>query len=60
MAYDGDLGIETLTIGTEFIKNIWVPDTYFPNEKTSYYHEATASNEFLRIRPTGDILRSIR
>jgi hypothetical protein len=30
------------------------------NEKTSYFHQATTSNEFLRITQTGDILRSIR
>ncbi|XP_037071347.1 gamma-aminobutyric acid receptor subunit beta-like [Pollicipes pollicipes] len=59
MAFVGD-GIDALTIGSDFIKNIWVPDTYFPNEKTSYYHQATASNEFLRVQPTGDVLRSIR
>lgn len=60
LSYPSHESIDSLTIGTDYIKNMWVPDTYFPNEKTSYYHVATASNEFLRIKPSGDILRSIR
>jgi gamma-aminobutyric acid receptor subunit beta len=39
---------------------MWVPDTFFVNEKTSYFHTATTSNEFLRISRDGDILRSMR
>ncbi|XP_033222359.1 gamma-aminobutyric acid receptor subunit beta [Belonocnema kinseyi] len=53
-------GVETLSVGSEFIKNIWVPDTFFVNEKQSYFHIATTSNEFLRIQHTGSITRSIR
>ncbi|CAF4918351.1 unnamed protein product [Pieris macdunnoughi] len=26
-------GVEAVLLGSEFIKNIWVPDTYFVNEK---------------------------
>ena len=39
---------------------IWVPDTFFVNEKTALFHQATTENQFLRIMHTGDILRSIR
>ena len=60
LAFEAKDGLVTLNIGSEYLKNLWVPDTYFPNEKTSYYHLATTSNEFLRIKPAGDILRSIR
>jgi hypothetical protein len=47
-------------VGSEFLNTMWVPDTFFVNEKTSYFHTATTSNEFLRIQDNGDILRSIR
>ncbi|XP_037069993.1 gamma-aminobutyric acid receptor subunit beta-like isoform X2 [Pollicipes pollicipes] len=60
LGFKAQEGLSMLSIGSEYLKNLWVPDTYFPNEKTSYYHLATTSNEFLRIYPTGDILRSIR
>ncbi|GFG28173.1 hypothetical protein Cfor_07825, partial [Coptotermes formosanus] len=53
-------GVEMLSVGSEFIKNIWVPDTFFVNEKQSYFHIATTSNEFIRIHHTGSITRSIR
>ncbi|KAG7187762.1 hypothetical protein KM043_016805 [Ampulex compressa] len=52
--------VETLSVGSEFIKNIWVPDTFFVNEKQSYFHIATTSNEFIRIHHSGSITRSIR
>ncbi|XP_043461066.1 gamma-aminobutyric acid receptor subunit beta isoform X2 [Leptopilina heterotoma] len=60
LAFKKRTGVETLSVGSEFIKNIWVPDTFFVNEKQSYFHIATTSNEFLRIQHTGSITRSIR
>ncbi|CAB3380769.1 Hypothetical predicted protein [Cloeon dipterum] len=53
-------GVEQLSVGSDFIKSIWVPDTFFVNEKQSYFHIATTSNEFIRIHHTGSITRSIR
>lgn len=53
-------GVETLSVGAEFIKNIWVPDTFFVNEKQSYFHSATTSNEFIRVHHSGSITRSMR
>ncbi|CAG9540885.1 unnamed protein product [Cercopithifilaria johnstoni] len=49
-----------LTIGIDFIKSIWVPDTFFPNEKKSFFHKATTHNSFLRIDNRGNAFRSIR
>ncbi|XP_055701421.1 gamma-aminobutyric acid receptor subunit beta isoform X10 [Phlebotomus papatasi] len=60
LAYRKRPGVETLSVGSEFIKNIWVPDTFFVNEKQSYFHIATTSNEFIRIHHSGSITRSIR
>ncbi|XP_045465939.1 gamma-aminobutyric acid receptor subunit beta-like isoform X2 [Harmonia axyridis] len=60
LAFRKQTGVETLSVGSEFIKNIWVPDTFFVNEKKSYFHVATTSNEFIRIHHSGSITRSIR
>lgn len=60
LAFKPRTGVETLSVGSEFIKNIWVPDTFFVNEKQSYFHIATTSNEFIRIHHSGSITRSIR
>ncbi|VDN89410.1 unnamed protein product [Brugia pahangi] len=51
---------QELTIGIDLIKSIWVPDTFFPNEKKSFFHEATTHNSFLRIDNHGNVFRSIR
>ncbi|OXA53523.1 Gamma-aminobutyric acid receptor subunit beta [Folsomia candida] len=60
LAFSGPETVKTLSVGSEFLKQIWVPDTFFVNEKTSYFHTATTSNEFLRISNEGDITRSLR
>lgn len=53
-------GIEALNVGAEVAQRIWVPDTFFANEKSALFHKATTPNTFIRIRANGDVLRSIR
>ena len=60
LSFERRLGLEKLVVGAEYIQLIWVPDTFFVNEKTAYFHSATTENQFLRILHTGEILRSIR
>ena len=60
LSFERRAGLEKLVVGAEYIKLIWVPDTFFVNEKTAYFHDATTDNQFLRILHTGEILRSIR
>ena len=55
-----EFGIDQLVVGAEYIKLIWVPDTFFVNEKIALFHEATTENEFLRITHEGVVLRSMR
>lgn len=52
--------VTTLYVGAEVSKRIWLPDTFFGNEKMAYFHEATTPNVFLRIDHTGEVYRSIR
>ena len=44
-------------MAADYINEIWVPDTFFVNEKTAYFHVATQENQFLRITHLGEILR---
>ena len=60
LSFQSRPGLEKLVVGAEYIESIWVPDTFFVNEKTAYFHKATTENQFLRILHTGEILRSIR
>ncbi|KRX62724.1 Gamma-aminobutyric acid receptor subunit beta, partial [Trichinella sp. T9] len=55
-----EVEMEELTVGWEYTKDIWVPDTFFPNEKKSYMHTATTHNSFLRIKGSGEVLTSQR
>jgi glycine receptor alpha-3 len=52
--------VEELVVGADYISLIWVPDTFFVNEKVAYFHAATQDNQFLRITHLGEILRSMR
>ena len=60
LAFDKQPDLEKLVVGSEYIKLIWVPDTFFVNEKVALFHQATTENQFLRIMHTGDVLRSMR
>ncbi|XP_074597248.1 gamma-aminobutyric acid receptor subunit beta-like [Brevipalpus obovatus] len=52
--------INALYVGAEVADRIWVPDTFFANEKSASFHYATTKNTFLRIGNTGSVMRSIR
>ena len=49
-----------MVVGADYISLIWVPDTFFVNEKIAYFHAAMQDNKFLRITHRGEILRSMR
>ena len=44
-----------LVVGADYIKLIWVPDTFFVNEKTAQFHAATqvmtwSMRDFLAVK----------
>ena len=39
---------------------IWMPDTFFRNEKIGRFHEILTPNLYVRVFPGGDVLYSIR
>ena len=53
LSFERKGGLDKLVVGAEYIKLIWVPDTFFVNEKSAYFHDATTDNQFLRILPHG-------
>jgi len=42
------------------VNQIWRPDTFFSNEKSSHLHTHMVPNNFVRIYPNGDIMYSAR
>ena len=59
LVYD-DLGgkIKYLTM-TESDK-VWMPDTFFRNEKQGRFHNIIQPNLYVRVYPDGNVLYSIR
>ncbi len=39
---------------------VWMPDTFFRNEKIGRFHEILQSNLYVRVYPEGRVLYSIR
>lgn len=60
LKFDARPGIYELYVGAEVADRIWVPDTFFANEKSAYFHTATTPNTFLRIAHNGSVFRSVR
>lgn len=60
LEFDPVRQVDELCVGAEFAEKIWLPDTFFANEKTATFHKATTENTFIRIRHTGGVYRSIR
>ncbi|KAI6210430.1 Glutamate-gated chloride channel subunit beta [Aphelenchoides besseyi] len=40
--------------------SIWIPDSFFPNEKAGHRHLIDTENMFIRIFPNGTVLYSVR
>ena len=39
---------------------VWMPDTFFRNEKIGQFHNILTPNLYIRVFPDGDVLYSIR
>ncbi|CAI9725134.1 glycine receptor subunit alpha-1-like isoform X3 [Octopus vulgaris] len=60
LMFRGIVNTTYLELDANAIKEIWVPDLYFPNEKRSNFHEVTMANRMLRINEEGNTLFSMR
>ncbi|KAL0269018.1 UNVERIFIED_CONTAM: hypothetical protein PYX00_010765 [Menopon gallinae] len=51
---------ETLTLAGDFAEKIWVPDTFFANDKNSFLHDVTERNKLVRLNGDGSITYGMR
>ncbi|EMP25071.1 Gamma-aminobutyric acid receptor subunit beta-1, partial [Chelonia mydas] len=49
-----------LTLDNRVADQLWVPDTYFQNDKKSYVHGVTVKNRMIRLHPDGTVLYGLR
>ena len=49
-----------LTLSGDFAEKIWVPDTFFANDKHSFLHEVTEKNKMVRLTSNGSIAYGMR
>eukprot|EP00092_Neocalanus_flemingeri_P104574 GFUD01133967.1.p1 GENE.GFUD01133967.1~~GFUD01133967.1.p1 ORF type:complete len:408 (+),score=75.77 GFUD01133967.1:59-1282(+) len=61
LSFEGNEAVDKIVFGSEKIEEIWKPDTFFVNEKSSSFTgPATDSDSFLRMGQAGNILMSKR
>ncbi|KAJ0179239.1 hypothetical protein K1T71_004951 [Dendrolimus kikuchii] len=51
---------EVLTLSGDFADKIWVPDTFFANDKNSFLHDVTERNKLVRLAGDGSITYGMR
>ncbi|KAG1687996.1 Gamma-aminobutyric acid receptor subunit beta-like [Nymphon striatum] len=49
-----------LTLSGDFAEKIWVPDTFFANDKNSFLHDVTEKNKMVKLSSDGSIAYSMR
>ncbi|XP_078457388.1 gamma-aminobutyric acid receptor subunit beta-3-like [Lampetra fluviatilis] len=49
-----------LTLDNRVADQLWVPDTYFLNDKKSFVHVVTVKNRMIRLHPDGTVLYGLR
>ncbi|OXA44115.1 Gamma-aminobutyric acid receptor subunit beta-like [Folsomia candida] len=51
---------EVLTLSGDFAEKIWVPDTFFANDKNSFLHDVTEKNKMVRLYGDGAVTYGMR
>ncbi|XP_060575011.1 glycine receptor subunit alpha-2-like [Ruditapes philippinarum] len=60
LKYDNMTDLEWLEMDNKMMDKVWVPDTYFSNEKKASVHDVTVPNRMMHIYKNGTVLYSSR
>ncbi|CAN7983050.1 unnamed protein product, partial [Ixodes hexagonus] len=55
-----DMGGQIRFLNVHDISRLWIPDTFFVNEREGHFHNVMQPNVLVRIYPDGSVLYSIR
>ncbi|OWF45321.1 glycine receptor subunit alphaZ1-like isoform X2 [Mizuhopecten yessoensis] len=53
-------GINMLELDNRLIDQVWVPDTFFANEKSASFHYVTVPNKLMHLYANGTVFYSVR
>lgn len=53
-------GMTMLELDNRLIDKVWVPDTFFANEKSANFHYVTVPNKLMHLYANGTVFYSIR
>ncbi|GAB0097058.1 Gamma-aminobutyric acid receptor subunit beta-like [Sergentomyia squamirostris] len=59
-SYSGSGLTDALTLSGDFAEKIWVPDTFFANDKNSFLHDVTERNKLVRLSGEGAVTYGMR
>ncbi|KAL4220984.1 Glycine receptor subunit alpha-3 [Mactra antiquata] len=60
LKYNDTLNLTRLELDYSLFENVWMPDMYILNEKSSDYHEVTVPNKLIHVYPDGTVQYSAR
>lgn len=60
LKYDNTRNLTRLILDNSMFNEVWMPDMYILNEKSSDYHEVMVTNKLIHIYPDGTIQHSAR
>ncbi|KAK3596520.1 hypothetical protein CHS0354_021024, partial [Potamilus streckersoni] len=60
LVYGNRSSLSWLELDTKLIDKVWVPDTYFANEKRASFHTVTVPNKLMHLYRNGTVMYSMR
>ncbi|XP_065075385.1 gamma-aminobutyric acid receptor subunit beta-like [Ochlerotatus camptorhynchus] len=60
MMIEDDGANDVITLSGDFAEKIWVPDTFFANDKNSFLHDVTERNKLVRLAGDGSVTYGMR
>ena len=49
LSFERSENLEKLVVGAEYIRLIWVPDTFFVNEKIALFHQVGSRDKYCHL-----------
>ena len=51
---------EPINVNARIVDRMWIPDTYFPTEKSAAFHNVPLPSRMMEVHPDGKVTYSMR